>query len=456
MKTLNVYVPFVFSEKIDPRAVYTVGDQLVSEHIFAFHNSVSAKKAVQPLFSNIIIDKINNLLTIDFLREIFNSDGHLLDINEICSSIKSSFAGTQHTNYKSLVESIDCQNRKIKIKFSTIPINLEYWLRSTDFAIFDTKKLPLSKSSLQPTTGPYTLTYMDSLKVELTANKFFPKEFVSNEVEKVILKSYPASDIDSIFKKEDVDLAYLYGYSIRPELINELKGKNFKIQVFPNEWLMYLGFQKSVDLESRNLIASKIDTLRNSFKNKIVYGSTAYSTIPSDRAYGLTEAEYEKLKTPVKSGNLKNKLTISTLDEWAQIPLFSYILEELKKELNIELKLVSRKDMNKIYSQDEADFYLSPMGVSAADPLGNYSFFFMYDELFKKVLSEELLVSLYKEKDFHKFSLRIKDIEIQLLQERVIVPIGHFPGIVIESQKVIRDESKSWDWGIQAWTYKII
>jgi pantoate--beta-alanine ligase len=42
--------------------------------------------------------------------------------------------------------------------------------------------------------------------------------------------------------------------------------------------------------------------------------------------------------------------------------------------------------MAKIYSSDGADFYISPVGVSSADPLGNFLFFHEYDELFQNLL----------------------------------------------------------------------
>jgi MarR-like DNA-binding transcriptional regulator SgrR of sgrS sRNA len=455
MKELNIYVPFIFSEQIDPRSVYTVGDQVVSEHVFAYHSSASIKKSTLELFSRITIDHSKNLVEIRPLREIRDNLGNLLTFEDICASVKSSFTGTQHTKYKSLVQSLTCKDGLIQIHMKAIPINLEYWLRSTDFAIYSTAKLPLKNSAENSSTGPYSVVSMSPSKVELKVNKFFPIEFTANRLEKVTLESYRPGELDSVLNLNEMHLAYMYGYSVNEEIMTKLKERNFKIQIFPNEWLMYLGFQRNLDFQTRNTIAAKIDSIRSSFQDKIVFGSTAYSTVPGDRAYGLRMDEY--FQNIQKSSKIKipKKLKFATLDEWARIPLFDFIINELAREFEIDVKLFQRKNLQDIYSSDEADFYLSPMGISAADPLGNYSFFLTYEELFKDALTEKNLVSLYQEKDFQRFASQVKDIELRLLKQRILVPLGHFPGIVIESPSLVRDEKKSWDWGIQAWAYKI-
>lgn len=455
MKELKIYLPFVFSKNIDPRAVHTVGDQLISEHIFAYHYSASEKESVLPLFSNVHIDHERKYVNIDILKDVFDSRGYKLTPAQICNSIKSSLSGTQHTKYSSLVESVECDEKNVKIKMSAIPINLEYWLRSTDFAILNIENLPVSNSKLSSTTGPFFLTNLEPGYVELKLNKFFPEEFRSNNIETVIFQSYSPGAVKSLGDKSDLDLAYLYGYTVSRKFLDSLRAKGFKYQIFPNEWLVYIGFHENVSLEERRLIASLVDTLKESMKDSIEMGSLSYSTTPSDRAFGLLKNDYEKLAESSGIRKLNRELTISTLDEWVEIPLFKHVLSQLQERFSIKLKIFTRKEMSEIYSSDQADLYLSPMGISAADPLGNYSFLRSFNGLFQNILTDEILAEYYKESDFIKFSERIKELEYKIIKERVLVPIGHFPGVVLESSRLSRDDSKSWDWGIQAWTYKV-
>lgn len=456
MQELKIYMPFVFSKKLDPRAVYTVGDQVIAEHIFGYHYSTSIQRNVTPLFSDIKIDKNEKTIKIHLLRDVVDSNGFKLSFSKICDSVKSSFAGTQHTQYSKLVKEVTCESNTIEIKMSAIPVNLEYWLRSADFAIANVEELPIMSELLRPTTGPYYLSKLDNKEVRLKLNKFFPKELRANSVEEVLLKSYPPKDIDKLFDtKYKFDLAYVYGYGISKEFVEKIKSNNYKVQIFPNEWLVYLGFHSNVQFSQRNIIASKIDSIRHSISEKIVYGASSYSTVPSDRAFGLTEEEYKRNKPQVMMTKIEKKLRLATLDEWAKIPLFSYIIDELIKEFNFDVILFPRGEMSKVYSNEYADFYLSPMGISASDPLGNYSFLSSFINLFKEVVTEETFVRLYQEKDFFSFAKKVKELEGNLLEQRILIPIGHFPGIIIESERVKRDESRAWDWGIQAWTYSI-
>ncbi|MGE3611030.1 MAG: hypothetical protein AB7I27_15675 [Bacteriovoracaceae bacterium] len=458
MEALEVYVPFVFSNSVDPRAVFTVGDQLLSEHLFAFHFSATMNNSKNSLFSQIKIDRENGLVTFELKRKVFTSDGTELTPEKIFNSIKSSFSNTQHTKYSQLVESITRDANVINVKFRSIPINLEYWLRSIDFAIVDIDKLPINGSQLYTTTGPYSIVSLSSSQVELKRNKYFPSDFVSNMVESVIFKSYASRELKHLFSNvENFNLAYLYGYAVNQELIDSIKDKNLKIQIFPNEWMVYLGFQKNLSYDERSIIFNKIDSIKNKLINKLFYGTVSYSTVPSDRAYGLSQKEYEANKPVLesKASTISRKLILATLDEWADIPIFSYTISELEKEFSLEIKKFNRSEMFKIYHSDYADFYISPMGISPADPLGNYSFLYNNNALFSENISDESITELYKENEFKDFSKKVKDIELRILKKSILIPLGHFPGIIVESPALIRDESKSWDWGIQAWTYKI-
>lgn len=455
VKELNVFVPFVFSREIDPRAVYTVGDQLISEHIFAYHYSASEKNSIIPLFSHVKIDREKNKVELHLRKKISDGEGKIITVSEICEAVKSSFSGTQHTSYSSLVQDISCIDDLITITMETIPVNLEYWLRSTDFAIYDITKLPVSASALHATTGPYNVSSLESKKVVLKRNENFPEELIANKVPEVIIRSYSSGNPQSLLLKDNLHLAYVYGYTLNESFVQELRKKNFELQVFPNEWLVYLSFQKRVNPDERIFIAKIIDDMRADFQKEIMFGNPAYSTTPMDRAYGLSKEEYEEHRPSTVLTKLDTKYVVATLDEWANIPLFKLVLENLSKQLNFEVKLYPREEMAKIYSPEGGDLFLSPVGISAADPLGNYSYMHTYFDLIKATIPENALIDLYKEKDFRNFSNRIKEIEKNLLKERAIIPLGHFPGVVVESPFVKRDETISWDWGIQAWTYKI-
>lgn len=455
MKEMRVLVPFVFSPSIDPRGVHTVGDQLVSEHVYAYHYSASVRSSILPLFSEVIFDKTNNKVIIEVIEDVVDSDGGVMSYEAICLSIKKSLDGTQHTQFGKLVRSIKCEGKTIQIDFKSIPVNLSYWLRSTDFAITDIRKhTPISKNSLKPTTGPYFVTKLEPNIVELNINKNFPEAFRSNSVEKVILQSYAAKDVRSIINNK-VDLAYIYGYTIDPKFIDTLKDLGYKVQIFPNEWLIYLGFNADLAIDERRLIGETIDQAREQLLNVIQLGNLSYSTTPGDRGYGLSKMEYLQHINSQKSNKLSKRLVISTLDEWISIPVFKLVLEILKYKLSVDVKLVSRAELGNLYSSKFSDLFLSPMGISAADPLGNYSFLNSFYSLTSNIFTEERFLDLYQEKDYATFASKIKILEKEIIKNRLIIPIGHFPGIVIESPRLHRDELKSWDWGIQTWTYKI-
>ena len=459
MKDLKVYVPFVFSKQIDPRKVYTVGDQMISDHLYAFHYNATLEHKVLPVFSEIKIDYSTNRVELTKKRDLKDSSGKEISYLEVCESIKSSLQGTQHTNYSFLTESISCTESNIVIQMSKIPINFEYWFRSSDFSVFRLGDLPVLSDSYKPTTGPYKIKSLDSKKVILSRNHFYPAELVANEVENVILQGYSNSELPDLFSDEShIDLAYLYGYSLNDTLIKKIKSHNYKVQIFPNEWLVYLGFQKSVDKKIRNHIGFLIDSARKELEGNIVHGSLAYSVTPSDRPYGLSAKDYEANKlnqVEHEKGEFK-RLRLSTLDEWSSVPLFAELIKILKDNYNIEFNAFPRSEMSKIYSEEYTDFYISPMGISSADPLGNFMFMHSNNKLFSQNISKDSISDAYSLNGIDDFNNKIKIIEKEILSNRVVIPIGHFPGVIIESHNMLRDDSKAWDWGIQAWTYKTI
>lgn len=454
MKELKIRVPFLFSKTIDPRNVFTVGDQMLSEHLFAFHSASNSSGSELKLFSDISILADQNLVRLKLVRNVMNSDGDKLSIEEICKTVKDSMSDTKHTKYSSLLEKITCNDPFVDIHLKSIPINFEYWIRSIDFAIQPKELTPVSMDHKHPTTGPYKLVSLKNDEVNLTANKYFPSELRSNDVSEVNIKSYKSSEFLDLIEGRDFDLAYIYGHMVDDNLIKALKKEKYKIQMFPNEWLLYFGCHDSLNIEERRYFAGIVDEVKNKVKNEFTVGQLAYSITPAGRGFGVSKKDYEKLNNPAKNGIVNKKFKIATLDEWANVPFIKKVLNELKSKVSVEIVLFTRANFPKVYDKKEADIYLSPMGLSAADPLGNFSFLIELNTLIHESLSVSQIQELYTFKGFDAFRNEIYEIETKILSNRSVIPIGHFPGVVAESDKVHRSEEYAWDWGIQAWTYK--
>ena len=102
-----------------------------------------------------------------------------------------------------------------------------------------------------------------------------------------------------------------------------------------------------------------------------------------------------------------------------------------------------------------ADIFLSVLGIPPSDPLGHLSFLMHEEAIFKDLLTEELITTLATETDPQKFNEGVKAVEKKIAQDRKMIPIGHFPGIVATAPHFERDPHLAWSWGIQSWTYRI-
>ena len=49
----------------------------------------------------------------------------------------------------------------------------------------------------------------------------------------------------------------------------------------------------------------------------------------------------------------------------------------------------------------------------------------------------------------------VRGFERRVRERRALVPVGHFPGIVAHAPRFERDESLSFSWGIQTWSYRV-
>ncbi len=448
MNELHIKVPFVFSSSLDNKNVLTVGDQMLSEHVFAYHQNLSWKKGAETLFSRITPDYKSNTITISQEREIHDQTGKVFSLGELCQSIKTNFTGTLHAQYGDLVKEITCESKTIKISFTSIPNNWQSLFASPDFAITDSKLY----------TGPYYIQSSNNKSVHLKINANYPKDLRANSVSDVYIEAYGANDTTKLVQNlnpEKDHATFLYGHVLQKKDIDSLKGKQFNLQIYQNEWLVYVGFTKKVNMEDREKISSFLDSKRNDLKSYAELGVPAYSMAPADKSWGITESTYNSLKKKITDLKVKKKYSIATLDEWAKLPLFAKVLELLKANFEIEIKLFPRNELGKIY-EEGADLFISPMGVSPDDPVGHLYFFTSFSDEYSQVLNAgHELQKVATIKDSVAFGNALKDLEIRAIKHKLLLPLFHYPSIVAESPRLQKDPSLSWDWGIQAWTYQI-
>jgi len=166
VKQINIYYPFSMSPEIDPRAIYSVADQVVCEHVYAFHGYESFKLGFSPLASDTTIDREAKKIIIRPRYKMKRSDGTEFTINDICSSLKASFAGTIHAPVASLVTNVLCGSEQIEISLKSIPVNIQHLFTLPDFSLFDPSLLPISKTKLSSTTGAYHIRCFPKYAIE--------------------------------------------------------------------------------------------------------------------------------------------------------------------------------------------------------------------------------------------------------------------------------------------------
>jgi MarR-like DNA-binding transcriptional regulator SgrR of sgrS sRNA len=456
---LEVLLPFTFSNSVDPRKISTVGDQVLSEHLFAFHARESIRDGFKSVFSDVEIDRKKNKIVISPKYSLDSySDESMMDL--VCKSFKESLSMSSHVILKPLVKDIYCSKDKVFVELSQIPVNISYLFTLADYSVFENQKLPILKHEKQYSshTGPYNLFSFSDSKVELRLNSDYPKELRANEIEQVDLSSYDNSKSEEVFKSLNPDsnhLVYAYGYSLTNKMLEDIREKKYAVRQMPSEWMVYIGMNNSIPIEIRDKIQEKILPKVNDFLKSSPLGQRAYSFSPTTRPFGLQESIYHKIlkKNPVSTESTggKKKYKMITLDEWGNIPVFASVIEEIERNCSelIEVEYVDRANINKIWSE-EVDMFLSPLGIAPSDPISTFAFLY---ELRDLISEEEILnASLIQEQD--KFSEKLKEFEARIVKERRIIPIGHYPGIVLESPNIMREESLSWSWGIQAWTYR--
>lgn len=460
---INVFIPFTLTTEINPRSVKTVGDQTVSEHVFAFHSREDVRDGYASVVSEVKFNRSEQTILIQPKYPLRTSTGESVTLQQICDSIRTSFEGTQHAPYRSLLKSVDCGSRGAEVKLQSIPVNMEFLFTIPDFSIYQLTQVPITPLRLYPSAGPYQIESLSTKRVDLKRNKYYPAALTANQIEKVRIEHFEAGAAKEFVGNANPDLhhlTYFQGHSVTPPDLDVLASRGFRIQKFPSEWITYVGFNPSVPKEDREQIAKVIDQNRPELMKEASLGQAAFSIPPSDRPFGLSEIEYLKVKPTVPKGPLKlsKPLKIGTRAEWYEIPIFRKTIHKLKdafptlETVTVKSSVYSGPDTAGHY---EADIYLTALGISPADPLSHIAYLTSSAPNFKGFLSDLQQAEVATMSNATEFIRTIKEIETRILHERLIIPLAHFPGIVVEAPRFKRDSDLAWSWGIQAWTYRI-
>lgn len=458
--SIEAYVPFVFTGSVDPRSILTVGDQIVSEHVFAFHARESIKEGFQPVISRIDFSPDSGRIDVSPLHELKTSDGTPFGLKDMCRGVAESLGGTRHAPYAALVKAVDCleRERKVSVRLSAIPVNMRFLFTVPDFSIFDPAAIPLTPGRLAATTGPYSITAMTRETVELRRNPHYPASLVANTVPTVRLHSYPAAGTAALIdamRPQSHHMVYLYGYAVSAGDLEKIKSGGYVVEAYPGEWLISVGFGKKVSPAVREAVAAVVDRDRNRWLADAPFGSEAYSVSPSDRPFGLSKDDYGAIPASVAGRDVRPLPTgqLVTHRSWHELPLFKKVCEALRKEFpGMSLRLVD--DFTQLYS-GENDVFISPLGISHSDPLSHMAFLAQAIPGFDSAISRDDVAEASVLADSGRFNAAVRGFERRIRERRMLVPIGHFPGIVAHAASFERDENIAFSWGIQAWSYRI-
>jgi len=464
IKNLELYFPFGFSDKTDPRAIFTVGDQVLCDHLFAYHIQQNERRGALPVISAVEFDQLNNQIRIKPRYKIKQSDGKEFSPEMVCESLREAFKGTQHAPFDKLLNKIECSSEGVVIYLESVPVNMQALFTLPDFSIYNPLVLPLSSGNISPSTGPYMLTSLTGSRAELKRNIFYPEELTGNSIDDVAINRYKPSDVKQFLRNADPSnqhLLYFFGQTLDQDDVQVLKDKNYQVELFPSEWMFHIGFQPNVLLADRVQIGRVVDSIREEISRITPFGQPAYSIPPSDRPFGVDQDRYNKIISQLRSNDeekrtLSRKLTVGTMDYWYSIPAFRRTLEALEKAfpLEIDIKILTPAEYSKLY-ESGIDVYLSIQGISAADPVHHLAFFLKSDPIFSNILTKEKVVSLAIIENASLFNNEILKVETSIIENRITIPIMHFPGVIAVAPGLSRVDELAGNWGLQAWTYRL-
>lgn len=452
---LKIYTPFKFSLEMNPRKIVTIGDQILSEHIFASHTVRNPKLGMTDVLSEVNIDRVNNKIKLKIKDNIYFSDGSILSISDLCISIEKSFESTSHSQLKSLFKELKVDGNLIEISMVKVPNNMEALLAIPDFFIYSDKFLPVSSKLSNPTTGAYQLKELGADKISLEINKYYPQHLRANTIENVEILRTSKDNLTEFLNNHDHSsrfLAYFGGYHINSDDISFLDKSNLIYSVFPNEWVYVIGFNNTkMPLKDRKTLSSLVFSNKDEILKDSPLSQRAFSVSPNDKPFGL-RSDVLKVEKNISKLRLSNTFSIGIRKRDIEQNIVKNLVSVLSGIEN--LKIVFYDNVDDIYSK--SDLYLGIQGISAGDPVHHLNFFLKYDPLFKEILTIEELNTVSLIESNEDFNFQVQKLEKKVYDNTSIIPIAHFPGIVIHSKDLKEDTSLVGDWGIRAWTYQLL
>jgi hypothetical protein len=457
---ISLYYPFSFRDNLNPRSIFSVGDQVLSEHLFGFHARTSIKSGFENLISDVTIDNSSGLLTIKPKYKIKSANGDLLSFEEICNSIKLSLAGTRHAPYSSILKNVNCDEKNdiIKISFKKIPVNLRFLLTLPDFCLVDPKLVPITnETALKSSTGPYYLKSIGDGKANLIINPHYPQQLRANTIPEVELVNYKAGNSLDFIESMNTTThhgAYFFGFSINQLAIEKLKSKGYSVELFPTEWFVYLIARDSLGSETRENLSKILENFKKSKMMEDSLGSPAHSIAPNDRQYSLIK-DYDASAPLFKISISQVPIKITTFKSWIGNPFFKQTIDEIKKYYpNLELELLDPSESKRIFSDDKK-LVLAPLGISPTDPLTHFSFLESALSGFDKVISKEEIAKASIIDDETEFNRNIQNFERRTVKSKLLIPIAHFPGVIAYRKDFKIDQNIAFGWGLQAWAFHL-
>jgi hypothetical protein len=449
--------PFDISEDFKATEIRTVGDQILGEHINAFHVKESQKHGVEALFSNILIDRKRNLIKLTPRFQLMNSLGKAISNHQLAEACKASLTKTTHARYGSLLKSVTSDSTSINITLSKIPVNYLSLLTLPDFSIFDVESPPVSVTKEHTTYGPYSLAPGSTDSISLKINKFFPASLRANDVPNVRLKRFKidSNNLEGLSPSTD-HLIYIPGSRVGKNDLETLRRKGYHIEIFPSEWLIYLEIAPHVDISLRKAILQVVRKNQNRLINGSGIAAPAFGVSPSDRSFGVKDsaiAAPNKAGAESAIGFENHPFSVALHPILENVPMVRETYDLL--QINFpKMRMEKVKNSAESFSDRFAVRFRS-IGISAADPISHLYFLRNFGDALKPYLSEQELLDAATESDPKEFARKVKAIETRLVEKMAIIPIAHFPGIVASNPRFERDPDLAWGWGVQAWTYRI-
>lgn len=450
---LKAYFPFIFNNSIDPTSIFTVGDQVVSEHIFAFAARRSLKEGFISHAADVVVNQLAHEVSVCLNQKLFSADGRPFEFDDLERSIKKSISGTTHAPYSSIVKNVitDQRNKCIRVEYTKLPVNLRFLFTLPDFSLFFTSEIPSIEKNASSATGPFSIASFSKERIELKRNPFFPEELVANKFENAELISYSASDSIALINKlnpaEDT-AAYFYGYSLNRKDLTALENRGYQVEISPNEWLIYLKVDPKISAEIKDSLYSLVELFKSTELSETL-GNPAYSVAPIDRPY-LVETLPEK---PLLTNALKG-LKIRTLSTWAMTPVFKAFIDFLKSKAPvIQVELLHPSEIRNLFNSD-SQIALCPLGLSPVDELSHLSFLSETVGGFNSVIRKSEIADAAMITDEKDFISTVRLFEQKIRDTKIIVPIGHFPGVIATSKKFTVEKDIAFDWGIQLWSIR--